>query len=104
MLCILLAAAAKAVNDSEAFRERQHVRAADQPVHIRRECAPRGSMQTPPTPGALVAITTAADGTVGGETALIIALHPKMAPRWAINADSDNSQSIYRGHNWFTLR
>jgi hypothetical protein len=41
---------------------------------------------------------------VDGETAVVIALHPKMALREAINADRDNSKSIYRGHNWFTLR
>jgi hypothetical protein len=39
--------------------------------------APHSPIPTLPTPGAVVAITTsAADGTVGGETAVIIALHP----------------------------
>jgi hypothetical protein len=46
-------------------------------------------MQTPPTPGALAAITTSAsDGAVGDETAVIIALHPKMALREAIKHPS----------------
>jgi hypothetical protein len=46
---------------------------------------------------------------VGGETALLIALHPGMALREVTNADRDDggvahAKVTYREHNWFTLR
>jgi hypothetical protein len=115
MLCFLLAAAAKAVNDSEAFRERQHAhvqigaQAANVPF-ISVANASRCPMPTMPTPDALVAITTGeACGTVGGATAVIIALHPGVALREVINADRNDggmadAKSAYRQRNWFTLR
>jgi hypothetical protein len=60
-------------------------------------------MPTLPTPGALVSITTSA-AAVGGETAVIIALHPRMALQEAVNADRDDggvarAKRAYREHN-----